>query len=113
MATDSGSRRRRNDARHRHNKEFFERLQERHPEAKASLERVTAEVAAGLVQPLGEEAAAGGVPLGGSDELALETLVRRERPVLFVQDDWINKVEVTIDGIEAQELINLLDANRS
>lgn len=114
MATDLGSRRRRNDARHRHNKEFFERLRDRHPEAKASLERVTEEVAAGLAQPLGEEAAADGAPLiDRSEEVALETLVRRERPVLFVQDDWINKVEVTIDGFEAQELINLLDANRA
>lgn len=112
MATDPNSRRRRTDARHQHNREFFERLCQRHPNATASLERVAKELAADLAKPLVEGVPAAEAPVAVSEELALETIVRRERPVLFVQDDWINKVEVTIDGLEAQELIDRVEANQ-
>jgi hypothetical protein len=112
MVTDVGSRRRRNDARQRHNREFFERFRERHPEAKAYVGRAETDLAATAAGPVAEGIPAGEVAPSLPDD-AYETIVRRERPVLFVQDDWINKAEVTIDGIEAQELINLIEDNRS
>ena len=113
MATDQSSRRRRTDARQQHNREFFERLCRRHPAAKDALERSAKELAAEWAKPLAEGAAASKVLAGAPEELALETIVRRERPVLFVQDDWINRVEVTVDGIEAQELIDRVEASRA
>src|SRR5262245_2268220 len=41
-----------------------------------------------------------------------ETIVRRERPVLFVKDDWIDRDNVTILGVEAKQLVDELDARR-
>jgi phosphatidylserine/phosphatidylglycerophosphate/cardiolipin synthase-like enzyme len=113
MTTDTSSRRRRTDARMQHNREFFDRLRQRHPSARESLDRAAKELEADLAKPLAEGVAATEAPARGLEELALETIVRRERPVLFVQDDWINKVEVTIDGIEAQDLIDRVEANRA
>jgi hypothetical protein len=110
----TAARRKHLEARRRHNEEFVKRLYARRPGARAVHEArepgLVRELAAGA-EPLGmpEPGLEGG---GRRPDLALETIVREERPVLFVQDDWINKTEVTLRGIEAQELVTELDRHR-
>lgn len=107
----AAARRHRLQARQRHNEEFFQKLQQRRPDAKDTLDE--------LVKIIGEErdakiaARAETVPPEAVPKLALETLVSQERPVLFVEDDWINKTEVTIKGMEAQDLIEQVERNRT
>ena len=116
---ETGARQRRRQARSRHYEEFYQRLLQRRPGAKSAHDelvrkvsgdaKLTAEVAA---KGLAARALAAAHEAPTVDEIVLETLVRRERPVLFVQDDWINKTEVTADGEEARELIAALDGSR-
>ncbi|HKV07163.1 MAG TPA: trypsin-like peptidase domain-containing protein, partial [Thermoanaerobaculia bacterium] len=106
------------EARKRYNEEFVKRLVARRPDVRAKVEargRELAESLPGLAAAPGLEAAiqeeATGQPASFRDVL-LETIVREERPVLFLQNDWINKTEATIRGIEAQELVDALDRQR-
>lgn len=101
MTNDPAIRRRRLDARARHNAEFYERLRTRRPKAEEALDELTKRITVEAVAPV------------AAAEVALETLVRQERPVLFVQDDWINHKEVTIKGVEARELIDLVETNQA
>lgn len=111
---DNSERASRHEARRRHNREFFEQLRARRPElAEAALERVrreapTPDAAGGPAILEGLEEAANLPPI----ERVFETIVREERPVLFVQDDWLNTTEVTLRGEEAKELVDGLGQHR-
>jgi V8-like Glu-specific endopeptidase len=97
----------RREARRRHNEEFYRCLQARRPGARAQYDRMAAEVAAARgARALAEGAAPEGFAV---PEMVLETIVRKERPVLFVQDDWLNKTDATLDGEEAKALVDELD----
>jgi len=102
-------------ARKANNEEFLRRLRARRPAAKPQYEALAIEgdevleVAIEAIPP-GTEA---GAPPWSGDEMLLETIVRRERPVLFVKEDWIDVVDVTAFGEEAKDLIADLDARRA
>jgi phosphatidylserine/phosphatidylglycerophosphate/cardiolipin synthase-like enzyme/V8-like Glu-specific endopeptidase len=117
---DPASRKKRKEARDRHNKEFFERLRARRPHAaKADLERAERETVAKLPGGvIGADRPALAFESLRQDDgprsmMVFETIVFRERPVLFVQHDWLNKVDVTLIGEEAKELVDGLDQHRS
>lgn len=112
MADESAARRRRLDARHRHNTEFFERLAKRRPSAEDAFEEVTKRLAGRSREAALERVAEPEEP-AAIRQLALETIVFEERPVLFVQDDWINLQEATIKGAEAAELIDQVETRRA
>ena len=112
MADESAARRRRLDARHRHNTEFFERLAKRRPSAKDAFEEATKRFAGRSREAALERVAEPEEP-AAIRQLALETIVFEERPVLFVQDDWINLQEATIKGAEAAELIDQVETRRA
>ncbi len=101
--------RERSSARRRQNEEFLERFKARRPDAAAAHDRTAAEDEARRSMPRAIIAIHGeGVPVDETrvrEELVLETLVRKERPVLFIQDDWINTTEVTELGEEAKDLV--------
>ena len=101
---DLSERARRDQSRMAHTTEFAKRLFARRPEAKQQFDRVREEMAAQAGPTL--EATF-------SDEAVLETIVRRERPVLFVKNDWIDRVDVTTIGDEAKDLVDQLDARRA
>lgn len=112
---------RRREARKRHNREFLEQMTRRRdpaPSVARAERKVQADVerrAHGRVEELALARDRARPP--GADpmpELVLETIVRQERPVLFVENDWVNldPANVTVDGDEAQELIDALTARR-
>jgi hypothetical protein len=96
----------RDQSRQAHNEEFVRRLYARRPDAKQQYEQVVKEVAA-HAQPALE----GALRSTGRDAV-LETIVRKERPVLFIENDWIDVVNVTTLGEEAKDLITQLDTKR-
>jgi phosphatidylserine/phosphatidylglycerophosphate/cardiolipin synthase-like enzyme len=106
---------RRDRSRKAHNEEFLRRLYARRPDAKARYEPEVAEASSSellteaAVEGVIEEAA---TPTATDVDIVLESIVRRERPVLFVKQDWIDKVDVTAIGAEAKDLIDGLDAKR-
>lgn len=108
--------RKREEARRRQSREFFERLRARSPEiAAAALRRARQKAAAGpgdgrLPEGALESTAAADVHV--PVETFLETIVRDERPVLFVENDWINRTEVTLDGEEARLLVEAVEEHR-
>jgi hypothetical protein len=94
------------DARTRRNELFLQRLLARRPQDRGHYE--------GLLQT--PEAAVEGAVLEAIQpevvdlrELALETIVSRERPVLFVKGGQLDTVEVTTLGNEARELVRKLN----
>src|SRR4029079_4987205 len=106
----------RDQSRKAHNEEFVRRLHQRRPELKAQYERTVSEMAGGL-ETLGEFRVEGamsregtGLPPATGMEAVLETIVLKERPVLFVKDDWIDIVNVTTFGDEAKDLVTDLNA---
>jgi hypothetical protein len=111
MMNEQAARRLRTQARKRHNEEFYEQLRKRRPEAKDELADLALKVFTEGV-PMAEARAAAPVRPEALPDLALETLVREERPVLFVENDWINQVEVTVKGAEARDLIEQVERNR-
>jgi phosphatidylserine/phosphatidylglycerophosphate/cardiolipin synthase-like enzyme len=113
---DQSNRTHRDRSRKEHNEEFLQRLYARRPQAKAQYQKQ--EAAAKAVPPAGVsfEATAAGVqpaPAMTPFEAVLETIVREERPVLFVKDDWIDTEHVEAIGQEAEDLIKDLDAKRA
>src|SRR5262249_19672592 len=108
------------EARRRYNEEFLRRLYARRPGARAAHEtrqrQLTVELAprraapGGAAEGLVEEGMPGGA--GPSFDQIQETIVKEERPVLFLQNDWINRTEVTLRGDEARELVDALDLQR-
>lgn len=111
---EQATRRHRLEARQRHNEEFVRLLQQRRPAAKAFADALEGELKAKpaaldeAVKLLKEERA----PEASARRLALETIVKRERPVLLVESDWINKAKALADGEEAKDLIAQVDARR-
>lgn len=93
--------------RNRQNEEFLRRLFERRPQARALYESRLAQP-----QVLADFGAPGAVTETSAPDprpIALETIVNEERPVLFVKEDWLDTVNVTAIGVEAEELIRALD----
>ena len=98
-------RRERQEARAAHAREFFERLKQRRADAQKIYDDAANEVAvqrgarmaeAGHLARMSEEAV--GVDEATVRQMVMETIVLRERPVLFVEKDWVNDKEVTILG---------------
>ncbi|HUR80342.1 MAG TPA: phospholipase D-like domain-containing protein [Thermoanaerobaculia bacterium] len=90
--------------RRKHNEEFIRRLIKRRPELAPQLEYLLkrrTEEAAGMAM----EGLDTGAPPEPAVEIALETIVNDERPVLFVVNDRLDTNQVTIKGIEAQDLV--------
>ncbi len=91
--------------RRKHNEEFIRRLIARRPELREKLEPLLSrrvEEAPGMAL----ESLEIGAPPEPAFEIALETIVNDERPVLFVVDDRLDTNQVTIKGIEAQDLVD-------
>ncbi len=89
-----------NEDRREFNQKFVERLLARRPGLREKYQRKIAEEA---VKP---RVMVEGVGIDFSPVDAInETIVKDERPVLFVKDDWIDTVDVTLDGDEARELV--------
>ena len=101
--------------RRRYRDEFLAEWRNRHPDRSASLEqRISSRIAALTSDRLALE----GVSMDAADaaglrDIVLETIVDEERPVFFVQDDWINSDEVTIIGEEARELGDALHSAKA
>ena len=111
---------RRREARKRHNREFFEQMKKRrdptpsYERAARKVQAETAERGLGRVEELALARDPAQKKEAPVPELVLETIVRQERPVLFVESDWINvdPANVTVDGDEAQELVDALKARK-
>lgn len=92
-------------ARQRRNAEFVQGLLRRRPHLTYNQLETQAEDALRAKAPLVESVGA----IAGFETphpgLMLETIVDKERPVLFVQDDWLNVDDVWAPGEEAQDLI--------
>jgi PLD-like domain/Trypsin-like peptidase domain len=111
----------RNQSRKTHNEEFVQRLLARRPHLRQRYNERVKEIAskqapeivaeAAVMPPL--HAAALGMPPPTVTELVAETIVFEERPVLFVKDDWIDTVNVTKKGVEAEELVADLETRRA
>lgn len=92
------------ELRNRENEDFLKRLLARRPHAKAFYEPI-------LRRP---ESTLGGLEAhvatkeAASRAMALETIVARERPVLFVRDGRFDTEQVTILGVEAKDLVDQL-----
>src|SRR6266498_1406749 len=93
---DQSNRTHRDQSRKEHNEEFLQRLYARRPQAKAQYQKVEHEAAA-KAPPAGvafeATAARAGAPPMTAIEAVRETIVKKERPVLFVKNDWIDKNE--------------------
>lgn len=104
-------RERRRSARSTRNEEFVQRLFARRPEANtiygAELET------ASLVSDSPLETLASDTVAMSEREAVLETIVRKERPVLFVTNDWLDVQNVTTFGLEAEEMVRDLNARRN
>lgn len=93
------------------NIEFVRRLRKRRP---ADLEKIAAIETTTRTALEGHFAGAGIAPSAHDlESKVMETIVRRERPVLFLRDDWLVLDEVTTFGQEAEDLITSLNARKS
>jgi len=92
--------------RRKHNEEFIRRLIARRPELAARYEYLLKRRVEEGVEGMAMESLDTGAPPEPAFEIALETIVNDERPVLFVVDDRLNTTNVTIKGIEAQDLVD-------
>jgi hypothetical protein len=104
----------REQSRKGHNEEFVRRLYARRPDLKQQYEQLAAEA-----QGAPEAVLEGAMDRDGTGlapptawDAVLETIVLKERPVLFVSDDWVDTVNVTKIGAEAEDLVKKLDARR-
>jgi hypothetical protein len=114
---DQSNRIQRDESRKQHNAEFLARLYARRPQARAQYERAQQEAAQAQRAAVFEAAEpragrAPAIPAMTPVQAVLETIVREERPVLFVRDDWIDTEQVTAIGQEAADLIRDLNAKR-
>jgi V8-like Glu-specific endopeptidase len=118
---DEALRDRRREARRRHNQEFYEQLQKRR-DPKSTYERAVKKVeedvkrrGMGRVEELAFARDPAQRREAALPDLVYETIVRQERPVLFVENDWVNvdPEQVTVDGDEASELIDALETRRA
>src|SRR5215470_9112362 len=102
----------RDQARKRHNEEFVRRLFARRPALQQQYEQLTRQAEAvpevileGAMRREGTD-----LPPPTARDVVLETIVNQERPVLFLTNDWIDTGNVTKIGVEAEDLVNTLDA---
>lgn len=102
-------RRVREGKRRKANQQFVERLTVRRPETKDRQEKLKAEIAPKVARRRAADDDRANVRVM---ERVFETIVFEERPVLFVESDWVNKTEVTIIGSEAQALVDGLDQHK-
>lgn len=112
---DQSNRTHRRQSRNAQNEEFVERLYSRRPHLRPIYEKIKQEA-------VSQEAVVESVPAAkdfaraaramAPVEMVLETIVRDQRPVLFVKEDWIDTKDVLADGEEALDLIKALDATR-
>ncbi len=91
------------------NREFVERLLARRPDYRARYDRLL-EREALRARAMGQEEGVFGGP--SAIEAVAETIVRDERPVLFLKDDAFDVQNVTIEGLEARELVDALAARQ-
>jgi hypothetical protein len=111
MADERSEKEHRDQSRKAHNEEFVRRLLARRPAAK---ERYAPPVARETSDFVEEGAVAGVEPREeGDTDAVLETIVRKERPVLFIKKDWVDTDDVADIGEEAKELVADLDARCS
>ncbi|WFT94417.1 phospholipase D-like domain-containing protein [Bradyrhizobium barranii] len=95
-----------------YNQRFVERLLARRPAFRQKYEEAIARQAAEpAMQAEGVATEGMGIGLPPVD-VVNETIVKEERPVLFVKDDWIDIVNVELDGEEARELVTELNNAR-
>jgi hypothetical protein len=121
MMSEESGREHRKDLRAAHNEEFVRRLLQRRPDAKEHHIRISAAAGDASLAAVMEAVAAppGGLEGGAErhrreiDHMALETIVRRERPVLFVRNDWLDLLNLTTVGPEAEDLVRDLNAQRA
>jgi hypothetical protein len=97
------------DAQHEYNQKFVSRFLARKPEQR---ERYRKAIEAEAVTPQFQVEAATGIALSPVD-VVNETIVKEERPVLFVKNDWIDTVNVSLNGDEAKELVTELTNARA
>jgi hypothetical protein len=90
-------------ARDEYNERFYKRLLARRSHERAHYESMLKPQAAVMESNLGGAAAA--LP---ARDLILETIVRRERPVLFIKNGLFDTTDVTTYGNEAVELVDKL-----
>ncbi|HEY0331018.1 MAG TPA: phospholipase D-like domain-containing protein [Rhodopseudomonas sp.] len=98
-----------NDEQRDYNRKFVERFLARRP---AQRERYQKAIEAEALAPRVQAEAVGGIAASPVD-VVNETIVREQRPVLFVRNDWIDTVEVSLDGDEARDLVTDLNASRT
>ena len=111
----------RDHSRKTHNEEFVRRLLARRPYLQDRYDERVKEITNKRALEMVAEAAAMpkvqaealGIPSPSIVEMVNETIVFEERPVLFIKDDWIDTVNVTKKGVEAEELVAALEANRN
>src|SRR4051794_29862749 len=92
-----------------YNQKFVERFLARRPAARARYDKALEKE---ILTPRAQAEAVGGIADSPVD-VVNETIVNEERPVLFVKDNWIDTVDVSLDGEEAKELVGELSACRS
>jgi phosphatidylserine/phosphatidylglycerophosphate/cardiolipin synthase-like enzyme len=96
-----------NDERREYNRKFVERLLARRPALKEKYQKAVETEA--LTPRVSAEAVGGGIADSPVD-VVNETIVKEERPVLFVNNDWIDTVNVSLDGDEARDLVAELNS---
>jgi len=97
-----------NDEQREYNQKFVERFLARRPGQK---ERYQKAVEAEALTPRLRAEGVGGIADSPVD-IVNETIVKEERPVLFVRNDWIDTVNVSLDGDEAKDLVAELRNSR-
>jgi hypothetical protein len=101
-----------------YNEEFLRRLYARRPQAKKEYDPLMAKAAArGFIEEAGIEGRIRRKKIRLSPAtnraIILETIVRKERPVLFVKKDWVDLDDATVIGPEAKDLVAGLNARRN
>jgi hypothetical protein len=109
--------RHRDQSRKAYNEEFLRRLYARRPQAKKEYDPLMAKAAArGFIEEAGIEGRIRRKKIRLSPAtnraIILETIVRKERPVLFVKKDWVDVDDATVIGPEAKDLVASLNARR-
>ncbi|MGO8910780.1 MAG: phospholipase D-like domain-containing protein [Bradyrhizobium sp.] len=97
------------DEQRAYNDRFVKRLLARRPALQARYQKA---VEAEALAPKVEAEAVGGFTISPVD-VVNETIVRDERPVLFVRNDWIDTINVSLNGEEAKDLVTELNKARA
>jgi hypothetical protein len=98
-----------NDEYREYNQKFVKRFLARRPTQQEKYQKAI-EVAA--AKPPVAVATTEGIA-GSPVDVVNETIVNEERPVLFVKNDWIDTVNISLNGDEAKELVTELTNSRA